>query len=190
MERIPQDLNTRDDFDQPPLSGQGPFDAAKFGTLWLVWSDVGLVSLGLPGSPRPFEDGYGPPVRDVPETFARTLREYFAGEPVDPAELPADLRGTPFQKRVWEALRRIGRGQVRSYAGVAADVGSPRAMRAVGMANAKNPIAIVVPCHRVVETGHRLGGYSGGLDKKIFLLTLEGVQVDDDHVLPGQLDLF
>jgi methylated-DNA-[protein]-cysteine S-methyltransferase len=128
-------------------------------------------------------------VRDVPTKYADPLRRYFAGDPIDPVTIPVDLRGTLFQVRVWNALRRIPRGHVRSYAGVAADVGSPRAMRAVGMANSKNPIAIVVPCHRVVEKGNRLGGYSGGLPNKIFLLELEGVRVEGDTVLPGQLDL-
>ena len=128
-------------------------------------------------------------MRDVPAHIAKPLRDYFAGEPVDPAEIPVDLHGTDFQKRVWRALRAIPRGRVRSYAGIASDVGSPRAMRAVGMANARNPIAIVVPCHRVVETGNRLGGYSGGLENKIFLLELEGVTVEGDRVQPGQLDL-
>lgn len=184
-----EDLNTGYGGDQRSLKGQGPFEAEGFGTLWLVWSDVGLVSLTLPDRPPPFEAGYGPPVLDVPEGVARVLRDYFGGAPVDPTTIPVELHGTDFQKRVWEALRRIPRGQVRSYAGIASDVGSPRAMRAVGMANAKNPIAIVVPCHRVVEKGHRLGGYSGGLDKKIFLLELEGVTVEGDQVQPGQLDL-
>lgn len=184
-----ENLNTRYGRDQRSLKGQGPFEADRFGTLWLVWSDVGLVSLTLPERPRPFEPGYGPPVRDVPANIAQPLRAYFAGEPIDPVQIPVELHGTDFQVRVWQALRRIPRGYVRSYAGVASDVGSPRAMRAVGMANARNPIAIVVPCHRVVEKGNRLGGYSGGVDNKIFLLELEGVQVEGGRVRPGQLDL-
>lgn len=182
-------LNIRYGSDQRSLKGQGGFDAVGFGTLWLVWSDVGLVSLTLPERPRPFEAGYGPPIRDVPAELAHPLKDYFAGGPTDPAAIPVELHGTAFQKRVWQALRNVPRGQVRSYAGIATDVGSPRATRAVGMANARNPIAIVVPCHRVVQKGHRLGGYSGGLDNKIFLLQLEGVQVEGDRVLPGQLDL-
>ena len=180
--------NTRDPAGHS-LRGQGPFEAERFGTLWLVWSDVGIVSLTLPGRDRRFAEGDGPAVCDVPEKYAKPLRDYFAGEAIDPTTIDVDMRGTRFQQRVWSALRAIPRGQVRSYAGIAADVGSPRAMRAVGMANSKNPIAIVVPCHRVVEKGNRLGGYTGGLDKKIFLLELEGVRVEGDVVLPGQLDL-
>jgi methylated-DNA-[protein]-cysteine S-methyltransferase len=125
----------------------------------------------------------------VPERFAAVLRAYDQAEPVDPAQLPVDLRGTPFQNRVWAALCRVPRGHVRSYAGLAADVGAPRASRAVGMAMARNPLPIVVPCHRVIARGSRLGGYSGGLDRKRALLALEGVPLDGDLVLPGQLDL-
>ena len=189
MSRIDDNnLNTHDP-ESHRLRGQGPFDAQGFGTLWLVWSDVGLVSLSLPGRDRPFATGEGPDVVDVPAKYAKPLADYFAGEPIDPATIDVDLRGSAFQKRVWEALRTIPRGQVRSYAGVATSIGSPRAMRAVGMANARNPIAIVVPCHRVVEKGNRLGGYSGGIENKIFLLELEGVRVEGDVVRPGQLDL-
>lgn len=189
MSRIDDiNLNTRDP-EGHRLRGQGPFEAEGFGTLWLVWSDVGLVSLSLPERDRPFAHGEGPDVVDVPDKYAKPLADYFAGQPIDPATIDVDLRGSAFQKRVWEALRTIRRGQVRSYAGVAASIGSPRAMRAVGMANARNPIAIVVPCHRVVEKGNRLGGYSGGLPNKIFLLALEGVRVEGDVVRPGQLDL-
>jgi methylated-DNA-[protein]-cysteine S-methyltransferase len=117
------------------------------------------------------------------------LERYFAGEPVDPVAIPVDLHGTEFQRKVWTALRQIPRGRVRTYQGVGADVGSPRAMRAVGMANSKNPIPIVVPCHRVVEVGNRLGGYTSGIERKIRLLELEGVKVEGDLVLPGQLGL-
>jgi len=174
---------------QPDATGQGELLASGLGVLWLVWSDLGLTHLALPGRPRPFAPGEGPPTGPVPARFGEPLLRYFAGENVDPARIPVDLSGTRFQVRVWQALRCIPRGAVRTYAGVAADVGSPRAMRAVGAANARNPIAIVVPCHRVVETGHRLGGYTGGLDRKRLLLRLEGVHVESDRVLPGQLDL-
>ncbi|MBK6808584.1 MAG: methylated-DNA--[protein]-cysteine S-methyltransferase [Sandaracinaceae bacterium] len=92
--------------------------------------------------------------------------------------LPRDARGTPFQHQVWEALCRIPRGAVRSYSGVASDIGNPRAMRAVGLANGRNPLPIVVPCHRVIAASHQLGGYTGGLDRKRALLALEGVRIE------------
>ncbi|MFW6051668.1 MAG: methylated-DNA--[protein]-cysteine S-methyltransferase [Myxococcota bacterium] len=156
------------------------------GDLWLVWSAQGLVAVRWPEQ-GPAEDG--PTERVVPRHYAEPLGRYFDGKPVDPALLAVDLRGSAFQVRVWEALRQVRRGTVRTYAGIAADVGSPRAMRAVGAANGKNPIPVVVPCHRIVEAGHRLGGYSGGLERKRLLLELEGVRVEQGRVLPGQLDL-
>ncbi|HEX7479475.1 MAG TPA: methylated-DNA--[protein]-cysteine S-methyltransferase [Polyangiales bacterium] len=92
-------------------------------------------------------------------------------------------------RRGSHALRRIARGSVRSYVGVATDVGAPRGMRAVGMANAKNPLALVVPCHRVIETDMGLGGYTPGVHIKRYLLALEGVRVDNERVQPGQITL-
>jgi O-6-methylguanine DNA methyltransferase len=176
---------------------QGSLRLPRIGELRLVWSERGLVMLSLPSRSQDevaadmVDRGLEPPPEgDVPALYRDLLEAYAKGAEVDPRELPVDLRGTPFQLRVWQALRNIARGSVRSYAGIAADVGSPRAMRAVGMANSANPVAIVVPCHRVVETGMRLGGYSGGLDMKRLLLGLEGVQVDAGRVIPGQLELW
>jgi O-6-methylguanine DNA methyltransferase len=167
------------------------------GELWLAWSADGLLVLSLPGrQPGEVEAdlvdrGIAPgPVSEVPALYAEPLLAYARKEPVDPASLPVDLRGTPFQERVWSALRKVPRGQVRTYAGIAADIGSPRAMRAVGMANGSNPIAIVVPCHRVVSAGLGLGGYSSGIEMKKRLLALEGVRVDAGKVIPGQLELW
>lgn len=100
------------------------------------------------------------------------LRAYFRGELRD-FELPLDLRGTPFQVRCWEALRRIPYGSTCSYGQLAEAVGSPRAFRAVGQANHDNPIAIIVPCHRVIGANGTLTGYGGGLSVKEKLLRLE-----------------
>ena len=101
------------------------------------------------------------------------LREYFAGERKEFA-FPLDLRGTEFQKRCWQALLEIPYGHTVSYAAIASAVGSPRAFRAVGMANHHNPIPIVVPCHRVIASSGGLCGYGGGLGMKEKLLRLEG----------------
>ncbi len=103
---------------------------------------------------------------------ARQLAEYFAGTRQD-FDLPLDPRGTPFQRAVWAALHTIPYGQTRSYADIAAQVGSPKGYRAVGMANHKNPIAIFIPCHRVVGRDGSLTGYAGGLAVKEKLLALE-----------------
>lgn len=103
---------------------------------------------------------------------ARELEEYFAGTRCA-FTFALSASGTPFQLRVWEALRAIPYGETRTYAQIAAAVGNPRASRAVGMANNRNPIPVVIPCHRVVGASGSLTGYAGGLDKKSFLLGLE-----------------
>jgi AraC family transcriptional regulator of adaptative response/methylated-DNA-[protein]-cysteine methyltransferase len=88
-------------------------------------------------------------------------------------ELPLDVRGTAFQEAVWRELRKIPPGETRSYAQIAAAVGQPSAMRAVGTANGANPVAVLVPCHRVVRSDGSLGGYAGGLERKRKLLDAE-----------------
>jgi methylated-DNA-[protein]-cysteine S-methyltransferase len=104
---------------------------------------------------------------------ARQLAAYFAAE-LREFVLPLDMKGTGFQLRVWGELQRIPFGQTRSYMQVAEAIGSPRAVRAVGAANGANPVAIVVPCHRVIGSGGTLVGYGGGLPLKQRLLELEG----------------
>lgn len=100
------------------------------------------------------------------------LEAYFAGERLD-FDLDLDLVGTEFQRRVWAALLRIPYGETRSYGQIAAQIGSPGASRAVGLANGHNPIGIIVPCHRVIGANGSLTGYGGGLDKKKQLLEME-----------------
>ena len=103
---------------------------------------------------------------------AEQLSEYFSGKRFE-FDLPLDLRGTPFQKSVWSALRDIPYGETRSYKDIACAVGKPTACRAVGSANNKNPISILIPCHRVIGADGSLVGYGGGLDVKSTLLALE-----------------
>ncbi|MGH7525020.1 MAG: bifunctional transcriptional activator/DNA repair enzyme AdaA [Gemmatimonadales bacterium] len=105
----------------------------------------------------------------------RELEEYFAGERREFA-VPLVLRGSPFELAVWEALRAIPYGVTCSYADVARTIGNPKAVRAVGSANGRNRIPIIIPCHRVVNTGGKLGGYGGGLWRKVRLLEIEGVK--------------
>lgn len=160
--------------------------------LWASWSSRGLRKLRWAQAGAPAESVLGRehvPEAPLPDRYASSLQAYLDGSEVEPAGLPVDLLGTPFQLKVWNALRRIPRGAVRSYQGIANDVGAPRATRAVGAANGRNPIAIVVPCHRVVQSGMKLGGYAGGVELKRFLLALEGVVVHGDAVQPGQLAL-
>jgi methylated-DNA-[protein]-cysteine S-methyltransferase len=103
---------------------------------------------------------------------AAQLDEYFAGERTT-FELDLELEGTPFQRQVWAALRTIPYGETRSYGQIAEQIGKPGAFRAVGLANGRNPIGIIVPCHRVIGASGSLTGYGGGLDRKKALLDLE-----------------
>ena len=111
---------------------------------------------------------------DVPvlKLAAEQLKSYFAGL-LDHFDLPLAFRGTEFQNRVWSELTKIPYGQTISYGELARRVGNPQASRAVGLANGKNPIAIIVPCHRVIGTNGTLTGYGGGLPRKKKLLELE-----------------
>lgn len=106
------------------------------------------------------------------EPVARQLTEYFAGDRRQ-FDLPLDLKGTPFQRSVWSALCDIPYGTTISYKTLAQRIDSPQAVRAVGLANGRNPVAIVVPCHRVIGADGSLTGYGGGLPRKRFLLDLE-----------------
>jgi methylated-DNA-[protein]-cysteine S-methyltransferase len=106
------------------------------------------------------------------EKTTRQLSEYFAGSRRE-FTLPLLLKGTPFQRRVWEALQTIPYGETCSYGELAKAIGSPKSCRAVGGANHRNPISIIVPCHRVVGASGSLTGYGGGLENKRFLLDLE-----------------
>ena len=100
------------------------------------------------------------------------LERYFAGEAVA-FDVPLDLHGTPFQRSVWQALLRIARGRTSTYGDIAAQLGTPRASRAVGAAVGRNPVSVIVPCHRVLGAGGALTGYAGGLARKLALLDLE-----------------
>ncbi|HUD65258.1 MAG TPA: methylated-DNA--[protein]-cysteine S-methyltransferase [Candidatus Sulfotelmatobacter sp.] len=107
------------------------------------------------------------------QPYARELEEYFAGQRRE-FSFPLDLRGTEFQLACWRELLQIPYGETRTYADIARAVGKPTGFRAVGMANNRNPLAIVVPCHRVIASDGTLCGYGGGLDVKRKLLELEG----------------
>ena len=103
----------------------------------------------------------------------RQLREYFAGNR-NKFELELDFTGTDFQKQVWQALLTIPFGETRSYSQIAQQIGNPKAVRAVGAANGRNPISIIAPCHRVIGASGELTGFAGGLQAKQYLLALEG----------------
>jgi AraC family transcriptional regulator of adaptative response/methylated-DNA-[protein]-cysteine methyltransferase len=98
--------------------------------------------------------------------------------PSDPIDVPLDVGGTAFQQSVWAELRRIPAGETRSYADIARAVGSPNAVRAAGAANGANRVAIIIPCHRVIRSGGKLGGYAYGLERKSMLLARESRQAN------------
>ena len=142
-------------------------------------SDARRSLAGLPYNLRVSEAEHG--------LFGRMeneLAEYFAGSAGSAGTLtiPLDLRGTPFQVAVWKALLGIPHGETRTYAEIADAVGRPAAVRAVGSAIGRNPVSVLVPCHRVVRTGGGLGGYGGGLWRKEYLLELEGRQAQTHRV--------
>jgi methylated-DNA-[protein]-cysteine S-methyltransferase len=103
---------------------------------------------------------------------ARQLEQYFAGDRTE-FDLELALAGTPFRQRVWKELQAIGYGETISYGQLAERIGQPTALRAVGLANGRNPVGIIVPCHRVIGSDGSLTGYGGGLERKQFLLALE-----------------
>lgn len=147
---------------------------SPIGTLELRGTEAALTGVFMEGHRHgaPRADGA---VRDAEplREARRQLEEYFAGERRE-FSLALAPAGTDFQKSVWQALRGIPYGATMSYGELAARIGNPRAVRAVGLANGRNPISIVVPCHRVIGADGSLTGYGGGLERKRFLLALEG----------------
>ena len=147
--------------------------SSPVGSLVLRASNKGLVSIDRGKAAR--VKGEAKAERNV-ALAASELAEYFAGKRRK-FTVPLDLHGTPFQLQVWQTLRRIPFGKAVSYGEEARMLGKPKAARAVGSANGRNPIPIIVPCHRVVAGDGSLGGYSAGLPMKRKLLALEGVSV-------------
>lgn len=144
---------------------------------WLT--PVGPISVVWENS-RPVELYFGkaesPSPAQTPEEklFGKELKEYFAGKRCS-FSLPWAVQGTPFQKQVWEALTRIPYGQTRTYSEVAKGLNRPKSQRAVGNAVGKNPLPLLIPCHRVVRSNGSIGGFSGGAAIKPKLLHLEGI---------------
>ncbi|WP_435225347.1 methylated-DNA--[protein]-cysteine S-methyltransferase [Streptomyces sp. Tue6028] len=146
---------------------------SPYGPLTLVATDGVLSNLYMVGQRhRPPDETFGDRDDSLFDEAADQLEAYFRGE-LKEFTLELSLRGTPFQCSVWDQLRRIPYGETRSYGDLADALGSPGASRAVGLANGKNPIGIIVPCHRVVGADGSLTGYGGGLDRKKRLLDFE-----------------
>jgi len=137
-----------------------------------IAEDNGAISrIGFRDSKKDFV-GFTAAETPLIKKAAAQLEEYFAGRRVK-FDLPLAPAGTEFQRSVWKALQTIPSGETRSYGEIAARIGNPKASRAVGMANNRNPIAIVIPCHRVIGSDGSLTGYAGGLESKRYLLDLE-----------------
>jgi len=153
------------------------------GVINLFGTARGLLALALPNEPYPNAEAS---VRRLCGSSAATIREdeialapaltqlaaYFAGT-LRAFDLPLDPHGTPFQRRVWDAVAAVPYGETRSYGEIARAIGQPLAVRAVGAANGANPLALLIPCHRVIGSDGKLHGYGGGLDTKRQLLALE-----------------
>jgi len=147
---------------------------SPIGTLLIAGDDesVHLIAFAKNGKPQRPEAGWTESSTGALAETVRQLREYFAGKRAD-FDLPLAPEGTSFQREVWRKLQEIPYGETISYGELAKRVGNPKASRAVGSANGKNPIPIVIPCHRVIAGNGTLGGFGGGLTVKQQLLALE-----------------
>ncbi|MFI5668261.1 methylated-DNA--[protein]-cysteine S-methyltransferase [Streptomyces sp. NPDC051704] len=149
---------------------------SPYGPLTLVATDGVLSGLYMAGQRhRPAEESFGERVAVTEEPFPEVVRQlaaYFAGELTE-FDVPVRLEGTAFQRSVWDQLVRIPYGETWSYGELAARLGKPNASRAVGLANGKNPVGIIVPCHRVIGASGSMTGYGGGVERKVRLLAFE-----------------
>jgi methylated-DNA-[protein]-cysteine S-methyltransferase len=167
----------------PRVSAASRVIESPVGPLLLVARDGALAQLWMTPFAMPKDDGPAQPAdADVLDAAERQLGEYFDGR-LTAFDLPLSLDGTDFQRSVWDELVRIPFGERISYGELARRVGRPGSARAVGLANGRNPVSIIVPCHRVVGSDGTLTGYGGGLDRKAWLLDHEARQG------PGQLAL-
>ena len=148
--------------------------ASPVGKLRLVASEKGLVAIDVRNNSTQVVTAPNASAEAILIKTKKQLEQYFAGKRTS-FDVALDLVGTEFQVRAWRALCRIPFGKTISYGQQASNIKNPKAFRAVGSANGKNPIPIIVPCHRVVASDGSLGGYSLGLKMKIQLLALEGV---------------
>jgi methylated-DNA-[protein]-cysteine S-methyltransferase len=167
----------------------------------IAWSDTGITRFQLPASTaaateRNLRRRLSDAAPGTPPSYVATLIEavcrYFAGAPIDFSDVRLDLDGQdPFAQRIYAALRRVGWGRTTTYGALAKQIGAgPEAARDVGQAMAQNPVPLIIPCHRVLAAGGKLGGFSapGGASTKIRMLELEGVRLGPPE--PAQASLF
>lgn len=157
---------------------------SPLGRIFIAASEKGLAFVEFGDRSQDFEAEVSRRFGPIPRAKGghalearKALDRYFAGELTALDSLACDAEGTPFQRKVWDELRRIPSGRTLSYAGLARAIGNPKAVRAVGGANSRNPIPIVVPCHRVIGASGDLVGFASGLDRKKWLLAHEGALI-------------
>lgn len=158
------------------ITAQAAYET-PLGNVLIARTDAGLAGLWFESQkwhPEPF-DAPERPGDPLLREAATQIADYFAGRRTS-FELPLDLHGSPFQQSVWQALRDIAHGTTRSYADIARRIRAPLAVRAVGAAVGRNPVSVIVPCHRVLGSSGALTGYAGGLDRKRALLALESTR--------------
>lgn len=154
----------------------------NIGDLWIGFTDKGLARLDFSKRKENFIEELVKNYSEIQEfkgkesEYSKQIKLYL-DKKLKNFDLPLDLRGTEFQLRVWNELLKIPYGRVKTYKDIAISVGREKGFRAVGMANNRNPVAIVVPCHRVIGSNGELVGYGGGIDIKVKLLKLEGINV-------------
>lgn len=151
---------------------------SPLGTVTLQANEEGLLGLWFETyTTKPEQLGVQDASFPIFELVADQLNRYFSGEAIQ-FSVPIATKGTPFQQSVWQALTTIPYGETWSYAQLADAIGNPKAVRAVGLANGKNPVSVIVPCHRVIGKNGKLTGYAGGVERKQRLLVIEGREQD------------
>ena len=148
---------------------------SPLGTVTLQANEQGLLGVWFEThTTKPDDLGTQEDSFPIFQSVKEQLERYFAGDAVQ-FDVPIAAKGTPFQQSVWHALTTIPYGETWSYAQLADAIGNPKAVRAVGLANGKNPVSVIVPCHRVIGKNGKLTGYAGGIERKQRLLTIEGI---------------
>ena len=164
-----------------PKTTSSKFDylATPIGELVIEWDDSGLLAVTIAGNSVTQHSARQKANRGISSPYHAAFAAYFAGDIHALAKIPTVFRGTAFQNQVWAGLRTIPPGETLSYAALARRIGRPNSARAVGSANGKNPLCIVVPCHRVIGADGSLAGFSAGPEKKRWLLQHEGAAFRD-----------
>lgn len=155
---------------------------SPIGKLTLVASNEGIREIVFPNSSVKNENALRKEKHPLLLQCEKELKEYFEGKRSE-FSVPLEIEGTEFQKKAWKALTKIPYGKTKSYAEQAVRAGNYKAIRAIGAANGKNPIPIIIPCHRVIASTGHLHGFGGGLDRKQKLLEIEGNRIENQKII-------